>query len=81
MSTHEERMRRIEEHFKNITIEELEAGLERSGMERIKPLSSDGLRLTELNEIYSTSIEWETDGLQNYQYFDSSVKDLVGFAA
>jgi len=43
--TNEERLKQIDVHFNNITTEQLDQGLERAGMGRIKSCSEDGMRL------------------------------------
>lgn len=53
--TFEERINQIEQHFKNISIEEFEKNLEASGIETIKPLINEDLFLaTDEDLIYKS---------------------------
>lgn len=50
MSSHEERMKRIADHFENITVEVLEANLIEAGLGKIKSSSDYGYELSECEE-------------------------------
>lgn len=41
MSTHRERIKKIREHFNNISIEEFEKNLKEAGVDRIKPTGQE----------------------------------------
>jgi hypothetical protein len=70
---YEERIKQIEEHFDNISMEQFEINLERAGMGIIKPLSIKGMKLMDLEECgYSNSLNpyWEIEKLLDYQLFE-----------
>ncbi|MDA3732882.1 hypothetical protein PBV87_15505 [Niameybacter massiliensis] len=48
----EKRMRAIEEHFKNLSIEEFENNLIEAGIARIKPTMESGMRMVTEQELY-----------------------------
>jgi hypothetical protein len=60
MKTYEERMKQIEEHFKNISLGQLEINLERAGLGQIK--SKGGLIVNKImndnEQVYCTKCEY-----------------------
>jgi len=80
---YEERIRQLRDHLASISPEQLEINLERAGLGRIKPLSSEDMRLLSFHEsvFYSTLPGWGNGDLQDYQLFDSPLEVMVGIAA
>jgi hypothetical protein len=54
--TFEERINQIEQHFKNISIEEFEKNLKASGIETIKPLINEDLFLATYEDLIYKSV-------------------------
>jgi hypothetical protein len=83
MRTFKERIKAIEEHFDNLTIEEFEKNMYNAGAYKIKAAEESGFRLSSSEEI---TLETDLDSFEiedkNYdasKYDDENLFDLENF--
>jgi hypothetical protein len=83
MRTFEERIKDIEEHFDNLTIEEFEENMYNAGAYKIKAAEESGFRLSSSEEI---TLETDLDSIKiedkNYdtsKYDDENLFELENF--
>ena len=78
MRTFEERIKDIEEHFDNLTIEEFEENMYNAGAYKIKAAEESGFRLSSSEEI---TLETDLDSIKiedkNYDTSNSNISSLI----